>query len=285
MEKFKSAELIVEVPRHRKSNGLSIAQLNDQLLGEYLDPYLMFDHFEMAEPFFRPHPHAGFSAVTYMFPKSKNGFQNRDSRGDTHKILPGAIHWTAAGKGLVHEEVPIERGVVCEGLQIFVNLPASKKMMEPQSFHLDPEEVPVVESQGTHVRVVVGSHGGMTSPLVPPIDVLLLEVTLQPGSVFTHPFPEGHSGFVYLLSGSAYVGSIGNCKEVRESQACGFGESGSVLQVGSKDHVVHFMVGAGRPLREQVVFYGPFCMNTKEQIELAIENYQSGKMGYLKPSF
>lgn len=285
MSTFKRAEVIADVPRQQKSDGLSIAQLNHHLLGAYLDPYLMFDHFEMAQPFFHPHPHAGFSAVTYIFPESENGFQNRDSRGDQHKILPGAIHWTAAGKGIVHEEVPLENGVICHGLQIFVNLPANKKMMEPEIHHLDPHEVPVVQTENMEVRVIVGSHADKTSPLSPPTTVVLFDVWLKPGGIFTHGFKSNEIGFVYLLSGSAHIGDVGTCESLEEHQACGFGAQGETLQVAAKDHPVHFVVGAGVPLREPVVFYGPFCMNTKEQIQEAMRNYQTGKMGSLKPSF
>lgn len=287
MEKnnFKKAEVIVDVPRQTKANGLSIAQLNHHLLMDYLDPYLMFDHFEMAQPFFPPHPHAGFSAVTYMFPESKNGFQNLDSLGDRHQIPPGAIHWTAAGRGVVHEEVPLERGVICHGLQIFINLHSSKKMMEPMIHHLDPQEVPLVKTITSEVRVVVGSHEGKTSPLSPPTDVVLFDVWLQPGGVFKHSFLKKEIGFVYSIGGTVHIGNIGSCETLNEHQACGFGEDGEILQVAAQDHPVHFVVGAGVPLREPVVFYGPFCMNTKAQIEEALRNYQTGKMGSLTPSF
>ena len=285
MESFKKAEHIVNVPRQTKSQGLSIAQLNHHLLGDYLDPYLMLDHFEMAQPFFPPHPHAGFSAVTYMFPESKNGFQNRDSLGDKHKIPPGAIHWTAAGRGVVHEEVPLERGAICHGLQIFVNLPSNKKMMNPEVYHLDPHQIPVVSSATSDVRVVVGSHGGETSPLVPPTDVALFDIRLKPGGVFTHKFNRKEIGFVYMIEGSAHVGSIGDCDNLSAHQACGFSAEGETLQVAAPEYPVHFVVGAGIPLKEPVVFYGPFCMNTKSQIEETIRNFQNGKMGSLTPSF
>ena len=285
MTNYKRAERIVDIYRRRESNGLSIAQLNHHLLGEYLDPYLMLDHFEMAEPFFPPHPHAGFSAVTYMFPDSLNGFQNRDSRGDQHKILPGALHWTAAGKGIVHEEVPLKRGVTCHGLQIFINLPSGKKMMDPEVYHLDPHEIPGVQTQDSEVRVVVGSYGDKISKIKPPTNVVFFDVWLKPGGIFTHSFSLQEIGFVYVISGSAHMGEVGSCASIEEHQACGFGATGEVLQLAAKDRPVHFVVGAGIPLREPVVFYGPFCMNTKLQIEEAIRNYQTGKMGSLTPSF
>lgn len=285
MNEFKKVELKADVPRKQRAPGLSIAQLNHGLLGKYLDPYLMFDHFEMAEPFFAPHPHAGFSAVTYMFPESQNGFQNRDSRGDRHKIPPGAIHWTAAGRGIVHEEVPIVRGVVCEGLQIFVNLPSHKKMMDPQVFHLDRHEIAVVKDNLSEVRVVVGEHQGITSSLKPPTEVSLFDIWLKPGAIFRHEFKVGETGFVYTLKGSVHIGEEDSCVELHSGQAAGISESGSTLQIVSQDVSSHLVVGFGKPLREPVVIYGPFVMNTKEQIQEAVLNYQSGKMGTLEASF
>jgi redox-sensitive bicupin YhaK (pirin superfamily) len=144
----KRVEARSHIPRKRRAAGLSIAQLHGEHLTGQLDPFLAIDHFEMALPFFPPHPHAGFSAVTYLFPQSQNGFVNRDSRGEALQIHPGDLHWTAAGSGVVHEEVPITRGVVCHGLQIFVNLHSSKKWMAPQALHLAAAQVPVVDAGG-----------------------------------------------------------------------------------------------------------------------------------------
>ncbi len=110
-----------------------------------LDPFLALTDFHMTEPTFAPHPHAGFSAVTYMFRDSAGSFRNRDSLGDESVIEPGALHWTQAGAGMMHEEIPIEPGLDCHGLQLFVNLRSEHKLAPPRAFHVSAADVPVVD--------------------------------------------------------------------------------------------------------------------------------------------
>lgn len=281
MKNYKFLEKPVRVLRKKMSEGLSIAQVTDDQLGSYLDPYLMIDHFEMALPFFRPHPHAGFSAVTYMFPESANGFVNRDSLGNKNLIPPGAIHWTAAGKGVVHEEVPIERGVVCHGLQIFINLHSSKKLMNPQALHADPHEIPVVKADHSEVRIVVGEYQNRKSHFAPPVEVQFLDVVLGQGAVFEHTLPSGYKGFIYAIEGKGEA----HGELIDSGQVAGVSEKGETLKVTSTSSRFHFVVAMGLPLNEPVVFHGPFVMNTEQQIHQAIEDYQSGKMGRLEASF
>jgi redox-sensitive bicupin YhaK (pirin superfamily) len=287
---MKSVEVVIPVERKSMAPGLSIAQVNHRRLGEALDPYLMFDHFNMAAPFFRPHPHAGFSAVTYMLPESKNGFINRDSLGNRNVIEPGAIHWTVAGRGVVHEEVPVDPGVVCNGLQMFVNLHSSKKMMEPKAFHAAAADIPVVRRSGGEVRVVVGSYQDQRSYFQPPVDVTLLDVVLESGATFEHQLPKGWTAFLYVLSGAGRCPPPSGATEPRPaefkaSEAVGFSVDGEKVMVEALSGPLHFVFGAGAPLREPVIFHGPFCMNTKEQISKAIQDYQSGQMGHLESSF
>jgi redox-sensitive bicupin YhaK (pirin superfamily) len=279
---LKRVEASARVSRRSRSAGLSIAQVHGEHLPGHLDPFLAFDHFEMAQPFFPPHPHAGFSAVTYLFPQSANGFVNRDSRGDRVEIHPGDLHWTAAGSGLLHEEVPITRGVVCHGLQIFVNLHSTKKWMRPEVLHLDAAQVPVVRDQGAEVRVVAGSHAGVFSPLAPPTAVTLLDVLLEPGAVLRHQVPAGEQRFVYVLDGAAQAG--GEEQVLDKGSAAGFSQEGERIELRSA-RGAHLVLAGGAPLREPAVFYGPFCMTTQEEIQRAVANFQAGAMGALEPSF
>lgn len=282
---YKGVTARAEVPRRSRSAGLSIAQLHTEHLPDHLDPFLAFDHFEMAEPFFPPHPHAGFSAVTYMFPQSANGFLNRDSRGERIDIPPGALHWTGAGRGIMHEETPLRRGVVCHGLQIFVNLPASKKWMDPLVLHLDGAEVPKVSAGGALVRVVTGNHAGVASPLRPPTDVTLLDVTLEPNGAVEHAVPVGESRFAYVIDGAIETGAPGEVVTVKRGAAVGFGDEGDRIRIKAVGGPAHVVLAGGTPLREPAVFYGPFCMSTQADIARAIHAYQSGAMGHLTPSF
>jgi len=278
----KTVSARAHVHRRSMSTGLSIAQLHTEHLPEHLDPFLAFDHFRMGEPFFPPHPHAGFSAVTYMFPQSANGFLNRDSRGERIEIHPGDLHWTCAGSGLMHEEVPIVDGVVCHGLQIFVNLPAAKKWTKPEVFHLRAADIPRVTAEGVDVRLVVGSHQGRTSPLAPPTEVSLLDVVLAPGGEFDHVAPGGESRFVYVIEGSVDVGSRTGPTRLVAGDAAGFSQDGDSVLVRAVGGPAHVVVAGGRPLREPTVFYGPFCMTTREDVLRAVHDYETGKMGRLE---
>lgn len=136
-----------------------------------LDPFLNVDFFVMSEPTFPPHPHAGFSAVTYLLPESRGSFRNRDSLGDTSTIGPGAIHWTQAGAGMMHEEIPSTPGVEGTGFQIFVNLPAAEKGIAPRALHADATHVPVASVDGALVRVLAVARkersvpGSRSSPI------------------------------------------------------------------------------------------------------------------------
>lgn len=281
----KSITARVHISRRSRSPGLSIAQLHGEHLPEHLDPFLAFDHFEMAQPFFPPHPHAGFSAVTYMFPESQNGFVNRDSRGARVRIDPGDLHWTAAGSGILHEEVPQVRGVTCHGLQIFVNLSSGKKWMPSEILHLDAAQIPRVREGGTEVRVVCGRHGEVASPLVPPTPVTLLDAVLEPGGVLLHEVPAGESRFLYIVDGEVDAGPAERPVRLRKGDAVGLSAEGAQLGIRAPDQGAHVVIGGGRPLREPVVFYGPFCMTSRDEIARAIRDYEAGRMGHLDASF
>ncbi|HEU4410329.1 MAG TPA: pirin-like C-terminal cupin domain-containing protein [Polyangiaceae bacterium] len=285
MTETKPVRARARLERRRRAPGLSIAQLHRDHLPGLLDPFLAFDHFEMAEPFFPPHPHAGFSAVTYMFPQSAGGFINRDSAGDRRAIRPGDLHWTAAGRGVVHEEVPAARGVACQGLQIFVNLHSSQKWSEPAALHLHEADVPRAATPGGEVRVVAGRHGGLRSPLRPPTDVTLLDVVLGAGESFEHEVPAGETRFLYVLDGELRAGPDGAPALLSGGDAVGFGDEGALVRAAAGERPAHFVLAGGRPLREPVVFYGPFCMTSRDEIERAVRDYEAGRMGRLEPSF
>jgi len=285
MSTAKTVVAHARVSRRSRSAGLSIAQLHGEHLPDHLDPFLAFDHFEMAQPFFPPHPHAGFSAVTYMFPQSQNGFVNRDSRGDRREIPPGDLHWTAAGRGIMHEEVPITRGVVCHGLQIFVNLSAARKWMEPEVHHLTGADVVRRRSASADIRVVLGRDGDLASPLAPPTDVTLLDVVLAPGGQVEHVVPRGEARFLYVIDGEVEVGPPDRGGRVTKSDAIGFSTEGDLVVARAGAHAAHLVIAGGTPLREPAVFHGPFCMSSREDVERAIRAYQSGAMGRLEASF
>jgi redox-sensitive bicupin YhaK (pirin superfamily) len=245
------------------------------------DPFIMVDHYRMSQPVFGPHPHAGFSAVTYMFDDAETGFSNRDSRGDSSEIRPGDAHWTVAGAGVVHDEVPVESGKVAHGLQLFVNLAVKDKHMPPDAIHIHKDAMPrFKQNTGADVKVAFGPYDdGLTSfksAAVLPTDVSLFDVRLERSGKFSYPIPSNTNAFLLVVKGTATIGE----DSVAENQAVGFGRDGGVLTIQS-EHGAHLALFLGKPLDEPIVQHGPFAMTNQEDILRAISDYQSGKMGAL----
>jgi redox-sensitive bicupin YhaK (pirin superfamily) len=265
--------------RRPGSHEFSAAHVSARSVGSDLDPIIGIDHFEMRAPTFAPHPHAGFSAVTYLFEDSEGEFINRDSLGDRIVAQPGSIIWTVTGSGVMHEEFPRQRGERAHGLQMFVNLAAAEKMQAPRLLFVDGPEVPVFEQSGARVRVLVGSSGEVRAKLDPPGDITLLDVKLDPSAAFEQPFDTDASVLAYVIEGSVLVSDEGRRLGALEAASFAFDGEGVLLRAGSEGaRVVLF---AGRPLRERVVSQGPFVMNSEEQIVSAFERYRSGGMGQL----
>ncbi len=248
-----------------------------------LDPFLALTDFHMTEPTFAPHPHAGFSAVTYMFRDSAGSFRNRDSLGDESLIEPGALHWTQAGAGMMHEEIPIEPGLDCHGLQLFVNLRSDHKLAAPRAFHVSAADVPVVDAApGVAVHVVVGSLGDVASPLeglLTPVD--LLDVEFAPGATVDLPADPARRVVALVVAGEV---SVGGTALPTHTVASLRGTSDSLSLTAGDDGATVLLL-AGTPIDEPVVFGGSFCMNTQAQIEDAQRRFRSGQMGSLTRSF
>lgn len=155
--------------------------------GLAIDPFLVLSDVQMPQPFFPPHPHAGFSVMTYMFPDSEGAFINRDSLGDHSRIEPGALHWTQAARGFQHEEVPEIPGQGCHGLQMWINLAAQHKHAAPAAAHVSAADVPELRpAPGVRLRVVAGSYGEARASYETLTTFTLLDVYLEPGAARSH---------------------------------------------------------------------------------------------------
>lgn len=250
-----------------------------------MDPFLMVDHYRMSQPTFGPHPHAGFSAVTYMFDDAETGFMNRDSRGDRSDIQPGDLHWTIAGSGVVHDEVPMINGKTAHGLQIFVNLAASKKHMPPGAIHVRGERMPViVQAGGARVKVAFGAYddGAIQHAALAdfPTEATLLDVQLKSGAAFRYPVPEGINAFALVVSGSVDVAGVAVSAAHAVAFAKSTGDDAEIVLTANED--TQIAVFLGRPHNEPIVRHGPFAMTNPADIARAIEDFQSGKMGTLE---
>ena len=251
--------------------------------GLRLDPFLAFDEFFMSAPTFPPHPHAGFSAVTFMFEDSPGAFINRDSLGDRSRIGPGALHWTQAARGMMHEEVPETPGVDCHGVQMFVKLSRQDELAPPSAKHLNAEEIPVLTPPGARIRVVVGELGDTRSPiegLLTPIR--LLDVQIQPKASLRLPTPAGWTSFAIVVGGGG-EGAPGAA--LRAHDGILWANEGDSLGLTAGAEGLHLLIASGPPLGEPVVFGGPFALTSQDRVAEAGDRYRRGEMGRLAPSF
>ena len=252
---------------------------------DMLDPFLLLDEFGTDRPEdylagFPEHPHRGFETVTYML---DGRMRHKDNHGNEGLLVPGSVQWMTAGRGLVHSEMAEQQSGRMRGFQLWVNLPASDKMSEPRYQEFAPDRIPVVEpAPGVAVKVIAGSiDDAQGTPVRGPIEQpatepLYLDVVLEPGARWDTTLPEGHSAFAYAYEGST---AIGEGEDARDLSAHELGVLGGgerlALRAGSDG--ARLIVVAGRPLREPVARYGPFVMNTREQVMQAFVDYQEGR--------
>lgn len=243
---------------------------------DYLDPFLLFDHFGSDNPDdylagFPMHPHRGIETVTYML---AGEVRHGDSLGNQGTIHAGDVQWMTAGGGIMHEEMPGSVDGRMEGFQLWVNLPASDKMMTPRYREVTSEQIPLVERpNGTKIRVIAGEVDGVRGPVTEVLaDPTYLDVELQPGSEEQFAAPADHTAFLYLFEGSGQVAG----EEIRESPALLVLGEGDVLEVQALDESMRFLLVMGRPLHEPIARYGPFVMNTQEEIHQALRDLRNG---------
>jgi redox-sensitive bicupin YhaK (pirin superfamily) len=248
---------------------------------ELTDPFLGIDHAWMSGPTFPPHPHAGFSAVSYLFLDSETWINNRDSLGGRQEIHPGGLHWTAAGRGVVHEENPAEVGKTVHMLQVFVNLPQAKQGDAPFALALAPQDVPVVNLPGAKVRIPLGEFAGQRSPLHPPTEVRLLDISLDDGADIAVPVPAGQTAFVLPI-----FGSVGADGEPLDSDGAPVpvtpaSTDARVVQLQATRGPAKVVLFSGVPLSQPVYWQGPMALASIEALNKAMSAYQRGEFGRL----
>ncbi|MCK6521756.1 pirin family protein [Myxococcota bacterium] len=280
----RAVRAVIPRPERAHGPGFSTRSLRPPA-GLSLDPFLSFDEFHMSMPTFPPHPHAGFSAVTVMLEDSAGAFINRDSLGDRSRIGPGDVHWTQAAAGMMHEEVPEQPGVDCHGVQIFVKLSRQHELAPPRAMHLSASEIPVITSPGARVRVVVGALGDVRAPiegLLTP--ARLLDVTIEPDTTLSLPAPAGWTTFAAVLRGDGLAeGAPGVA--FSEHDGVLWAEEGELITLTAGAEGLQLLMASGPPLREPVVFAGPFAMSSNDRLAAAGERFRRGELGRLTPSF
>jgi redox-sensitive bicupin YhaK (pirin superfamily) len=253
-----------------------------------LDPFLLLDEFNTENPGdyiagFPDHPHRGFETVTYMI---DGNMRHADNAGNGGVLRSGGVQWMTAGRGIVHSEMPEQEDGRMQGFQLWVNLPASLKMTDPRYQEFDPAEIPeVTHDDGARVRVVAGEHAG-TKGAVSGITVepLYLDIALPAGAAVTQPIPAGHNGFVYLFEGEAVTvtagdpaASNGGGTAVPYRNLAALGDGDTVGLRNEAGAPARMLVIAGAPIGEPIARYGPFVMNTREEIIQAFEDYEAGR--------
>ena len=257
--------------------GVKLKRIIGQPALDMLDPFLLLDEFrsDQAGDYiagFPEHPHRGFETVTYMLAGHMQHGDNHGNRGD---LGPGSVQWMTAGRGILHSEMPQQENGLMWGFQLWVNLPAKDKMTAPRYQDIAPEKIPVVHPvDGVEVRVVAGDFGGASGPVSGVATApIYLDLAVQPGSTITVPLPEGHSAFAYVFEGEA-AQVAGEPLARSELAVLTRGESVSIAGGATPARV---LLVAGQPLKEPVARYGPFVMNTTEQIHEAIADFRAGK--------
>ncbi len=261
--------------------GVKLTRVIGQRGLDMLDPFLMLDEFrsDQAGDYlagFPNHPHRGFETVTYML---AGRMRHGDNQGNSGLLTPGSVQWMTAGRGIVHSEMPEQENGLMAGFQLWVNLPAKDKMSAPRYQDIAPEKIPVVEAgEGVRVRVIAGRHGETVGPVSGiAVEPLYLDVELAPGARTAVTLPAGHNAFAYVYEGTAALGPDGAAANVERGELAVLERTGDELLISGSGVPTRLIVVAGRPLNEPVARYGPFVMNTPEQIAEAISDYQSGR--------
>jgi hypothetical protein len=273
---------VVRIVRGRPTSdgaGVKLTRVIGQPGLDMLDPFLMLDEFrsDSASDYiggFPEHPHRGFETVTYML---AGRMRHGDNQGNRGLLTPGSVQWMTAGRGILHSEMPEQENGLMWGFQLWVNLPASDKMTAPRYQDIAPDQIPEVSvSNGATVRVIAGDLGDVRGPVQGiATEPVYLDVHLEADATAELALPPGHNGFVYVYEGQVRVGGGANENLVRGD--LGVLSDGSAVKVSALNAPAKLIVVAGKPLNEPVAKYGPFVMNTQQQIVQAVEDFRAGR--------
>ena len=247
----------------------------------YLDPFLLFDHFgsENSDDYiagFPMHPHRGIETVTYML---AGAVKHRDSSGNSGIIRAGDVQWMTAGGGIMHEEMPQLEGGRLDGFQLWVNLPARLKMTKPRYQEVSANDIPSIEREnGVRIQVIAGTVDDVAGSVKEiAADPTYLDISVPANTSFTHPIPAGHAAFAYVFDGEARFGitSTDDGEPVTAPRLVVF-DDGEEVRINTLGDGARFLLISGKPLNEPIARYGPFVMNTDEEIEQALLDLRRG---------
>ncbi|WP_208281444.1 pirin family protein [Massilia oculi] len=278
IQKTRGIERIINGQFVMDGAGVKINRVLTGPLQRRLDPFLMLDAFGSDKPGdyiagFPEHPHRGFETITYML---AGRMRHRDSAGNEGMITDGGVQWMTAGRGVIHSEMPEQNEGLMEGFQLWLNLPASDKMIEPWYRDIPLKEVPRFTSDdGVTVQVIAGSTHGVDGAVQRAhTEPLYLDLEIPAGVTFDQPIPAGHNAFVYVFRGEAVIEGkgVGQARMAILDNAPG--ADGVRIKAVENTRV---LVLAGRPLNEPIAQYGPFVMNTQAELQQAVEDFRAGR--------
>jgi redox-sensitive bicupin YhaK (pirin superfamily) len=276
MNNLRTISQIIEPQNAIEGAGVKLRRSIAPRASNEFDPFLLFDHFAFNDPIEGPirgfpmHPHRGIETVTYMLDGSVN---HRDSLGNSGLIGAGDVQWMTSGRGILHEEMPRrgESGNIY-GFQLWVNLPARLKMSLPRYQEVNAATIPTYEADGIKIRVVAGTVGEVTGPVTEiAASPLYLDVQLVAGLEWTQPVESGHTALAYVFEGEGVFAG----ETIKAVKLIKFAD-GDHIRVKTENNPVRFMLFAGEPFKEPIVPYGPFVMNTVEEIQQALMDLRNG---------
>ena len=283
MKQIRSVEKIIHGQKTSDGAGVKLTRLVTQELQQRLDPFLMLDAFGSDEACdyiggFPDHPHRGFETITYML---TGKMRHHDSVGNSGLLEDGGVQWMTAGKGVIHSEMPEQDQGRMSGFQLWLNLPSKQKMCSPWYRDFQRKAIPEVSLvNGIKVRVIAGIFNGTKGAVQREVtNPLYLDIHFPKGNstIFEEEIPRVHNAFFYVYKGEIKIGEAGNSKIVREQELAILSNDYDSVSISGREDTKIILI-SGKPLRESIVQYGPFVMNTREQIVQAVEDFKSGRL-------
>ncbi len=274
--------LRMTAPTHTVLEGGGFPVRRPSAMGTLMSPFLLLDemgpvHWDPGQAIGAPaHPHRGFETVTYML---QGAMKHEDSAGNKGDLNPGDVQWMTAGRGIIHSELPqddfLEQGGVTHGFQIWVNLPSKDKMMNPRYQDIPSEQIPKVTSEDGKVwaNVIAGSTLGIQAVIDTVIPITYIHMKIQQDGTHRQMIEQGLNGMIYVFGGTVHIDG----KPVHDGQL-GILTDGDEVVFEARDEDAEFLILAGPELNEPIARYGPFVMNTREEIQQALQDYQNGTL-------
>lgn len=288
----RSVELITSSTETAEGDGFIVHRSFPSRSIRHLDPFLLLDEMGPLDLLpheskgFPDHPHRGFVTVTYML---EGRFEHKDSQGNSGKLGPGDVQWMTAGSGLVHSEMPekefAKSGGILHGFQLWINLPKTDKWIKPDYQDVPSRKIPVAKTPDgkVSVKVIAGNSLDAKAVINTLTPITYLHFTLQPGAKIVQPVPKSYNAFAYVINGKGLFGKDRIIAEERKLIV--FKNDGDYISIRVSENAglsLEVLLIAGMPINEPIVQYGPFVMNTQEEIDNTLEDYRNGRIGKIE---